>query len=182
MKIISWNCKMAFRNKLDFIREFNPDIVVVPECENLGNQTSNRLWFGENRNKGIGIFSYSDYEIELNSNYNPSFRYVIPIKVEGPINFNLLAVWAMNDSVDVRRRYIGQVWQAINYYKEFLTGPIIIIGDFNWNKIWDAKPSFPLYGNLTDLITWIAARVPPTIFPTCHIQANMLVIFLIKPN
>ena len=143
---------MAFRNKLDFIQEFIPDIVVVPECENLGNQTSHRLWFGENKNKGIGIFSYSDYEIELNPNYNPSFKYIIPIIVKGPMNFNLLAVWAMNDSVDVRKRYIGQVWLAIKYYKELLNQPIIIIGDFNWNKIWDAKPSYPLYGNLTDVI------------------------------
>jgi exodeoxyribonuclease-3 len=152
MKIIGWNCKMAFRNKLDFIKEFNPDIVVVPECENFGSQTSKCLWFGENKNKGIGIFSYSDYEIEINKNYNIKFEYIIPIIVKGPITFNLLAVWAMNDSADVRKRYVGQVWQAINYYKELLNEPLIIIGDFNWNKIWDAKPSYPIYGNLTDLI------------------------------
>jgi len=152
MKIVSWNCKMAYRNKLDHIQKFNPDIVVVPECENFGTQTSRRLWFGENRNKGIGIFSYSDYEIEFNPNYNPIFRYIIPIKVKGPVNLNLLAVWAMNDSIDVRKRYIGQVWLAINYYKELLNEPLIIIGDFNWNKIWDANPSYPLYGNLTDVV------------------------------
>ena len=70
---------MAFRNKSNFIKELNPDIVVVPECENLGNQTSHRLWVGENRNKGIGIFSYSDFEIELYPNYNPSFKFIIPI-------------------------------------------------------------------------------------------------------
>ena len=109
MKIISWNCKMALRNKLDFITKLDPDIVVVPECENFGHQTSHRLWFGDNKNKGIGIFSYSDFEIEINPNYNPSFKYIIPIIVKGPINFDLLAVWAMNDSIDVRRRYIGQV-------------------------------------------------------------------------
>ena len=89
MKIISWNCKMAFKNKLDFIQKFNPDIVVIPECENFGNQTSNRLWFGDNGNKGIGIFSYSGFEIELNSNYDPGFRYIIPIMVKGPMNLSL---------------------------------------------------------------------------------------------
>lgn len=143
---------MAFRNKFKFILKFNPDIVVVPESEDFCTQTSKRLWFGENKNKGIGIFSYSDFEIELNPNYNASYKYIIPIKVKAPINFNLLAVWAMNDLVDVRKRYIGQVWLAINYYKELLKEPIIIIGDFNWNKTWDAKPSYPLYGNLMDVI------------------------------
>jgi exodeoxyribonuclease-3 len=143
---------MAYRNKLNYIMRFNPDIVVIPECEEFGNQTSKRLWFGDNKNKGIGIFSYFDFEIELDPNYNPSFRYIIPIIVKGPSNFNLLAIWAMNDSIDVRRRYIGQVWLAINYYQELFKKPLIIIGDFNWNMIWDATPSYPLYGNLTDVI------------------------------
>ena len=143
---------MAFRNKSNYVQKLNPDIVVIPECENFGNQTSHHLWYGENRNKGIGIFSYSDYEIELDPDYDSTFRYIIPIVVKGPISFNLLAVWAMNDSVDVRKRYIGQVWLAINYYKKFLEEPLIIIGDFNWNTIWDSKPSYPLYGNLTDVI------------------------------
>ena len=77
---------MAFRNKLNFIQDFNPDIIVIPECENFGIQTSKRLWHGENRNKGIGIFSYSDFEIELDPNYNASYKYIIPIKVKGPIH------------------------------------------------------------------------------------------------
>ena len=143
---------MAYRNKLNYIMRFNPDIVVIPECEKFGTQTSKRLWFGDNKNKGMGIFSYFDFEFELAPNYNPIFKYIIPLIVKGPTNFNLLAVWAMNDSIDVRRRYIGQVWLAINYYQELLKEPLIIIGDFNWNAIWDAKPSYPLYGNLTDII------------------------------
>jgi len=33
-----------------------------------------------------------------------------------------------------------------------------------------------------ELVTWIATRVPPTISPTGHIQANVLAIFLINSN
>ena len=58
----------------------------------------------------------------------------------------------MNESKDIRKRYIGQIWMALNYYKKLLNQPLIIIGDFNWNMIWDAKPSYPLYGNLADII------------------------------
>jgi endonuclease/exonuclease/phosphatase family metal-dependent hydrolase len=58
----------------------------------------------------------------------------------------------MNDSEDVRKRYIGQVYSALNHYEELLGEPTIIIGDFNWNAIWDMKPSYPLYGNLTDVV------------------------------
>jgi len=57
----------------------------------------------------------------------------------------------MNDANDVRKRYVGQVYSALSYYKELLANPTIIIGDFNWNAIWDSKPSYPLYGNLADV-------------------------------
>ena len=35
MKIITWNCNMAFRKKANNIISKNPDILIVPECENL---------------------------------------------------------------------------------------------------------------------------------------------------
>ena len=143
---------MAYRKKADFILKCHPDLAVIPECECSGENTPKKLWFGDNRKKGISIFSYSDSEIELHESYNSSFKYVIPIKVIGPQKFNLFAIWAMNDSEDVRKRYIGQVYSAIMYYKSLLNEPTVIMGDFNWNAIWDAKPDYPLYGTLTDVI------------------------------
>ncbi len=83
MKIISWNCKMAYRKKAESLLKYHPDLAVVPECEYMGEETPKRLWFGDNRKKGLGIFSYSDFELELHEEYNPSFKYVIPIKVKG---------------------------------------------------------------------------------------------------
>jgi exodeoxyribonuclease-3 len=82
----------------------------------------------------------------------------MPIKVSGQIEFYLLAIWAKNDLKDVAKRYIGQVWLAINYYKELLNKPIIIIGDFNWNTIWDNNASYPLYGNLSDVINFFESK------------------------
>lgn len=149
---------MAYRNKANRVLKFDPDLVVVPECENLGNQASQRLQLGDNKRKGLGIFSYNGFRIELNQEYNPTFKYIVPINVKGPVDFNLLAVWAMNDAVDVRKRYIGQVWQALNYYGRLVDEPVIIIGDFNWNTIWDVKPHYPLYGTLTDVIKLLANK------------------------
>jgi hypothetical protein len=36
----------------------------------------------------------------------------------------------MGDNKIRKERYIGQVWMAINYYKQQLSRPTIIIGDF----------------------------------------------------
>lgn len=33
MRIITWNCNMAFRKKADFVLTYKPDILIVPECE-----------------------------------------------------------------------------------------------------------------------------------------------------
>jgi hypothetical protein len=68
------------------------------------------------------------------------------------LNFNLIAVWAMNDTKDVRTRYVGQVYSAINRYADLLNMPTIIIGDFNWNAIWDTEPSY--------LSTFILSQYP----------------------
>lgn len=152
MRLISWNCKMAYRKKAELISKYKPDLVVVPECEYLGERTSKNLWFGDNAKKGIGIFSYSDFDLELHEEYDLVFRYVIPIRVTGPLEFNLFAVWAMNDIQDVRRRYIGQVYSAIQFYKNLLKFPSIIVSDFNWNAIWDRNPDYPLCGNLSDVV------------------------------
>ncbi|MCX6666377.1 MAG: endonuclease/exonuclease/phosphatase family protein, partial [Euryarchaeota archaeon] len=150
-------CEMCSnQEKNDHLRnsglKFKPDIVIVPECEKIGEQTTKSLWFGEKKKKGLGIFSYSNFDLELNKNYNPSFRYIIPIKVTGDVSFNLLAIWAMNEPNNVKQRYIGQIYSAIDHYKELLDEPIIIIGDFNWNVIWDTKLDYPLNGTLTDII------------------------------
>ena len=149
---------MAYRKKAESILKYSPDLVVVPECEYFKEETTKNLWLGNNQKKGVGIFSYSDLELELNERYDPSFRYVIPINVTGPHEFNLIAIWTMNDSEDVRKRYIGQVYSALNYYEELLEEPTIIIGDFNWNAIWDMKPSYPLYGNLADVVEMLKCR------------------------
>ncbi len=136
--------------------KYSPDIVVVPECENFGDNTAKRLWIGDNRKKGLGVFSYSDFNLELDKNYDPAYKYILPIRTYNGTEFNLLAIWAMNDPKNVRRRYIGQVYLSLNHYKNILNSPSIIVGDFNWNAIWDDKPSYPLYGNLSDTVEFLA--------------------------
>lgn len=64
MKIITWNCQGAFRKKAEFILAYQPDILVVPECENpeklkfkSGIKTpTDQIWFGSNPHKGLAVF------------------------------------------------------------------------------------------------------------------------------
>ena len=148
MRIITWNCNMAFRKKADTILTYKPDILVIPECEspdklkfNPGTPVPNDvLWFGSNPNKGLGIFSYGQLKFKVLDVYNPEFKMVIPIGVTGgKLDFTLYAVWAHNP-LDRDGHYITQVWKAIKYYDQLLQNKrTMLVGDFNSNTIWD-KP------------------------------------------
>jgi len=158
MRIIEWNCQGAFRKKNDKILELQPDILIVPECESedklefgkLTPKPADFFWYSDSGNKGIGVFSYSDYKFELLKEFNPKFRYIIPLKVtDKDSSFLLFAVWAMDNKENREARYIAQVWLALQYYSRLLNLSSIFVGDFNSNQIWDEKERL---GNHTDVV------------------------------
>ena len=157
MKVITWNCNMAFRKKYTNILSYKPDLLIVPECENPENFKdvfySDVVWIGDNNKKGLSVFSFSNIKLSLHKSYCKEFKYILPIEVieNNKKVMNLIAVWAQNDQEDPKRRYIGNVWCALKYYEDLFKEPIIIAGDFNWNVIWDSD-RYPLYGTLTDVI------------------------------
>ena len=148
MKIITWNCNMAFRKKAGVILAHHPDILIIPECEHpdklkfaAGIQApTDMLWFGHNKNKGLGIFSYCDFRFKVLRNHDPELKMIIPIKVSGSaFSFNLFAVWAYHPG-DPDGQYIEQVWKAIHHYdKKLKNKHTVLAGDFNSNTIWDRK-------------------------------------------
>lgn len=164
MKIITWNCNMAFRKKAGLILTHKPDIAVIPECEHpdkLKFETgvpvpNDMLWFGSNQNKGLGIFSYSSYKFQLSDHHNPDFRIIVPLIVKNKKQeFSLFAVWA-NNPQDKGYQYIGQVWKAMNFYAGLLRNKkTILVGDFNSNTIWD-KPRKE--GNHSTVVKFLETR------------------------
>ena len=164
LKIITWNCNMAFRKKADQILSYKPDILIVPECEHFEKflfnesalQPKDSLWFGNNKNKGLGIFSYSSYRFKILEDHNPDFKMIVPIAVTGGhFDFNLFAVWA-NNPADRDGQYITQVWKAIKYYEHIIQPRrTILIGDFNSNSIWDQPRR---EGNHSTVVKWLEAK------------------------
>ena len=106
MRLIEWNCQGAFSKKNERILSLRPDILIVPECESaeklkfgkLTPEPNSFVWRGDSPNKGLGVFSYSNYKLELLDCFNPKFRYILPIKVsDGETEFILFAIWAMDN-------------------------------------------------------------------------------------
>jgi exodeoxyribonuclease-3 len=148
MKIITWNCNMAFRKKADVILAYQPDILIIPECECIEKlvftadtkKPSDILWFGSNQHKGLAVLAYNNLKLTLLDGHNADLQMIVPISVTGSgFDFNLFAVWAYNPN-DPDGRYVEQVWKAIHHYGHLLSSKrTILAGDFNSNTIWDRK-------------------------------------------
>jgi len=151
---------MAFRKKAEFILNEQPDILIVPECENKERlefglftvQPTDSYWYGDLPTKGIGVFTYGDFKIKLLTIHNPDFKYVLPLSVyNDKTSYSVFAVWTQkpvnNDN------YTEQIWNAVQYYSDLLDGEnIIIAGDFNTNTIFDKPNRIVNHSSLVDFL------------------------------
>ena len=166
MKIITWNCKMNFKKEYHLIFPLKPDIVVIPECEDLktinfdlfSNLPSDFYWIGKNKNKGLGVITFNDFKIELYNNYSNTFEYILPLILKKNQEvYHLLGVWTQiigdkknkppfnekiydNNGKLIPINYIRQIRLSILKYNDFLEHEnTIICGDFNSNLLWKEK-------------------------------------------
>lgn len=152
MRLVAWNCNMALHRKLDALLSLEPDVAVISECAgpeqlqargvDLGSM-SGPVWIGENQHKGLAVFGFNGYEVAAAEEIGYRLRHILPVHVSGPVDFNLLAVWAFNMQGGITRKHqIGPLRRALSRYRSFLTdGPAIVAGDLNHSIIWD-KPGW----------------------------------------
>lgn len=135
MKIISWNCRGAFRKKFSLIQKYDADVYIIQECENpekypkeFSQFPTNYVWWGESENKGLCIFAKSDIEMKKNDWPVYCLRHFISVRINN--RFDLLGVWASPPYIE--EYYIYQSINIDRYNED-----TILIGDFNSNSIWD---------------------------------------------
>ena len=152
MRLATWNCGMALHRKFDAMLRLQPDIAVICECADperlqalAGSQDfgADAVWIGDNRNKGLAVFAFNGYAVRLAEPFYSTLRHVAPVHVTGPVECNLLAVWARNGSGGVSRKHqLGPLRRALTKYRKFLAErPSIVAGDFNNNVYWH-KPGW----------------------------------------
>ncbi len=146
MKMITWNCRQRFEDKVEHIFSGSPDIAVIQECsmrstEILGFDGYRGHWIGENRSKGMAVFYRGDWKVRplwAPTEFDP--RWIIPFEVTGPENFTLIAVWACEVTGNSRASYVGQIHRSLHDHPEwFSLGRVVMAGDFNSNAIWDRR-------------------------------------------
>ena len=151
---------MAFRKKYEKVIALKPDLLVLQECENaeklkkyLATVDYNELiWYGKNPHKGVAIISFNKVNIKMSRNHNTDFEFIVPLEMKvNNSKIKLFNIWAMPHKKRAKS-YVGQIWGAINYYKNDLNKESILIGDFNSNAIWDKERRI---GNHTDVESFL---------------------------
>ena len=141
MRIVAWNCcRGPMAKKLAALQSLRPDVAVLAEALPPERESPQVLWFPSNASRlGTQVLAFGpDYKLRRlrrAAGGEDLPNCVVPVRVTGPISFNLLAVWT---------------WPAPSYTQAFLNGltacasalrrsPAVVAGDFNGNPMFD-KP------------------------------------------
>ena len=134
---------MALVRKAPSLLALNPDIAVVQECSKksvdvLHGHGLSGLWFGANPNKGVAVFCSKEFTVQA---VDEIFgKWVIPVRVHGAVDFNLLAIWACPVGTNRADNYIGEVHRClVKHCDWFRNAPVVVAGDLNSNSQWDPE-------------------------------------------
>jgi exodeoxyribonuclease-3 len=140
---------MALHRKYESLLALDPDVAIIPECSNpelLAQKApafipSSVIWSGENPNKGLGVFTFGSFMGTKASIHQPDIPFIVPIRIDCSVPFNLLAVWACHSKSNSYVQLMGPLKRALNAYRAFVeSSHTIVAGDFNDNVLWD-KPT-----------------------------------------
>jgi exodeoxyribonuclease-3 len=138
LRIITWNCNGGkFSKKFPELEKLHPDVAVIQEIAQPEEQNNHCLWTYDTWvPKGVAICTFNEWTVTPITRDPAVPGIFFPVMINGPAtSFNLIAVWTMSKS-----KYIESLKPALEVYKDFLlSGPSVILGDFNSNTIWDSE-------------------------------------------
>lgn len=98
MKLLTWNCCGGLRQKYQKVLALDADIMVIQECSQSFTDEINYLegwstaWFGNNANKGLGVFVRAPWIIRTAQALK--LQWAGKVVIDGPTSIELFPVWA----------------------------------------------------------------------------------------
>lgn len=140
LRLVTWNARSgSYAVKSRALEQLGYDVAVVPEAAQPPPSawSAHCDWFGDNPSKGVAVMARPPYAVRRLPERDGVPSFIVPYAVEGPLSFTLLAVWTKaNDNAG---KYIRAAAHAIDAYEDlFAAGPVVMMGDFNSNAIWDS--------------------------------------------
>jgi tetratricopeptide (TPR) repeat protein len=112
-----------------------PDLIVLQGCERPQSEGEECLWFENGNRKSTAVIARNGYRLERGPVDSKLSDSMFPVRVTGPHQFNLIAVWARSSP-----SYVRAVDQGLNAYADFIkASPTIVVGDFNSHSRLDRK-------------------------------------------
>lgn len=140
MRLVAWNCNQGFDRKYPLLREFGFDVAVVCECgpatPDLGQvrsltQVTRPAFDTAGYKKCIGVFAQDPWTVHQLPVVD-DMPWLLPVRVEGPTEFTLLAHWALSpDKLEGVATYVEQTRRVIDEVVPTIDGPAVLAGDFN---------------------------------------------------
>ena len=140
MRLIAWNCNERFNRNYLHLRDLDFDVAVVTECgpfepEPEATRTvSSALKLAVDQpghTKHIGVLAQDPWHVAPMP-LVPDQPWLLPAKVTGPVDFTVLAVWALGPSwVKDRLSYAAQTARVVADVLPSIAGPVVLAGDLN---------------------------------------------------
>jgi hypothetical protein len=137
VRIAAWNCCGGGTNKLPVLLErLEPDIAVLPEFAthplrpDLFSGTS-LLSAGTAGRKGVVVASFGGWKAAVSDLPGPFPLTLLPVEVDGPRSFRLLAVWANLAPPPKQHPVVEFAERHPDWFEE----PVVVAGDFNTSGI-----------------------------------------------
>lgn len=136
MRIVTWNCcRGRPQEKIALLDSFGYDLAILQECGEIENIPGRQFWVGDSPKQGVAVIARGDYAISVEPEHPEVLPYFVPLRVSGPKNFVMFAVWSKNHR---RAQYVRSVVRAIHLYRDVLEKePSVIVGDLNTNAFWN---------------------------------------------
>ena len=157
-RLVVWNCNMAFHQKYEQLLALRPTVAVIPECAQAdivrqkapGFAFRDVEWAGTYPNKGLSVFSFGEYTLRRHATWDAQYHIALPLEVRGPVELNLLALWAFNERAPATVTPNPATTEAaLKHYAPFLAeAPGCVAGDFNANVMWDAQGRYASFASL----------------------------------
>jgi len=136
LRLATWNCCGGpLEKKLAAARALEADITVIPESPALPREDRHARWIGGTARKGLAVLSSPPFTLRRIPRRTPLPDHALPLIVEGPVTFLLIAVWMKGVGPD---RYVRGMHRTIRECRALIRRyPTVVMGDFNANAIWD---------------------------------------------
>ncbi|CAI9405513.1 endonuclease/exonuclease/phosphatase family protein [Nocardioides sp. T2.26MG-1] len=148
LRVVSWNCAGAFREKIGRALALDADVYVIQEAEPV-DRYAGLLPPGSMTHyvarpeyaKGVLVFARPGYKVEAQLQpLVPGYSHVTPFTITSPsgASADLWAVWTLGASRH-EAAYVGQAHLALDDLEPALRTGTVMIGDYNSNAIWDKE-------------------------------------------